>query len=257
MRSWQRAGSTRPTRCHRRTLRLDLQDHSFELDFLSLPGVITYKPGVDRSGHEINSVIRSDSTEVPELCSQHVELAGLPFRRGQECRKSTADAQELRRDSLRLHCVVDRLQLASERHLSESPEQQFRAFFVRPIVGGSRETPVASLLRTQPCFRQPAAANTLVQMLQPMEESVRSDLIGGLSAIDSPIASAALAQRAIYDLSPRVRDAARNALAVDRERSTENTYWQDFGIRGGLFPLMLRKPSSHSIFKMRFPISAG
>jgi hypothetical protein len=45
-----------------------------------------------------------------------------------------------------------------------------------------------------------------------MEESYRFDLIGGLAAIKSPQSSAALANRAIYDLSPRVRDVARTEL---------------------------------------------
>ncbi len=200
-------------------LALDLQGHSLELDFLSLPGVVTTIPGVDRRGQKIKSVIRTDLVEVPDLAALHLELAGLPFRRGEECRKSTADTQELKRDSLRLHCVIDAMQFGNEsRHMSNSAEQEFRAAFERRIVGEYRETPVASLLRNQPCFREPAAADTLVQMLQPMDESVRFELVGGLSAIDSPVASAALVQRAIYDLSPRVRDAALNEL---RRRPTQ------------------------------------
>ena len=172
-------------------LAFDLQDHSVELDLLSLPGVVRTVPSVGRSGQKINSLVLADSAEVPELASRHQELAGLPFRRGDECRKSPSDAQQLKRDAIRLHCVVDGIQLARERrHLAGSPDEEFRAVFEPRSTREPRESPLGRLLKTDPSFRRPDAAPILVQMLQPMEAPVRVELIGGLSAIDSPAASA-------------------------------------------------------------------
>jgi hypothetical protein len=194
-------------------LAFDLQTQSVELDVLSLPGVVKRLSGNDRNGRKIDSLIYSAAEELPDLSSRHGDLAGLPFRRGDDCRKSASDARLLQHNATRLHCVIDPFQSgANLRRIAESPEQDFRAAFEPQNVNELRNTRVGSLLTADPNLRQPTAVPILVQMLQPFDVSIRADLIGGLAAIDSTVASAALAERAIYDLSPQIRDAARNEL---------------------------------------------
>jgi HEAT repeat protein len=65
---------------------------------------------------------------------------------------------------------------------------------------------------------QDATVRTLAQMMQAENAPVRLQLVKNLSAVKGEMASAALAQRAVFDLSAEVREAAVQAL---RERPGE------------------------------------
>jgi hypothetical protein len=67
-------------------------------------------------------------------------------------------------------------------------------------------------------WRDDSAVRILVQMLQAEEVPVRLQMVKMLSAIKGDRAGAALAQRAVFDLSPQVREAAVKALQ-DRPRA--------------------------------------
>jgi hypothetical protein len=61
-------------------------------------------------------------------------------------------------------------------------------------------------------WEKPEATSTLVQVLQPELEVDRFGLASALKEIKGPEASVALARRAVFDLSPVVREAAAAAL---------------------------------------------
>jgi hypothetical protein len=62
-------------------------------------------------------------------------------------------------------------------------------------------------------WRSEAALPALVQMLQAEDQSHRLLLVDVIARVNGPAASAALARRALFDLSAKVREAAVKALA--------------------------------------------
>jgi len=70
-------------------------------------------------------------------------------------------------------------------------------------------------LRGRPEWLRPEAVPALLQLLMHEDRAIRLMLIELLADIQGPVAEAALAQRAVVDLAPDVRDAALRAL---RER---------------------------------------
>ncbi len=190
-------------------LTLDLQEHSVELDLLSLPDGVKATPNVAEGRRQLGRLmLLVRLKEVPDLASEHPELRGLPFRRGASCRKSPEEAKAIQGYSTALHRLTDRIALP---RLSE---QQF--FDFDPGILQSRdatwEQRLLQSLKTDATFAEPSATSTLVQMLQHQDSSIRLQLTETLAAIESPAATAALAERAIYDLSPSVRAAACNEL---------------------------------------------
>jgi hypothetical protein len=73
-----------------------------------------------------------------------------------------------------------------------------------------------------------AAVPALVQLLQVENEPVRLVLVKLLSKIDGPVASEALALRALFDLSPEVRTNAVEALADRPPQEYQKTLLEGF-----------------------------
>jgi hypothetical protein len=190
-------------------LALDLQEHSVELDLLSLPDGVKATPNVAEGRRQLERLmLLVRLKEVPDLAPEHPELRGFPFRRGAACRKTPEEAKAIQGYSIPLHQLTDRIPLPS---LSEQ-----QLFDFDPGIQQSRDAPweqrLLQSLKTDAKFVEPTATSTLVQMLQHQDSSIRLQLTETLAAIESPAATAALAERAIYDLSPSVRAAACNEL---------------------------------------------
>ena len=115
-------------------------------------------------------------------------IAGLPWRRGADCRLGKEPAENL--------------QLFSQR---------IRTFFQQDS-GDRADCLRQKLFADEESCRSPEAIPALVQMLQVENKSARLVLIEALSGIDGLEATHALAKRALYDLSPAVRQAAVKAL---------------------------------------------
>ncbi len=125
------------------------------------------------------------------LLHERLDLAGLPLRMGAECRLSKEAARDLDRFAERLracgwHAGLLRNQLLQDDH---PPGQE---------------------------WLKPKAVPTLTQMLQAEGKLVRLLLIEVLGRIPGQASSKALAQRAVFDLSPEVRAAAVRVLAGRR-----------------------------------------
>jgi hypothetical protein len=125
------------------------------------------------------------------------DLQGLPLAMGNDCRLYSDPAKDLERQSRAL-----RRQL-SECLLAEAPN----AALLRPHL----------LQAAGNQWRRDEDVPVLVQMLQAEDQPVRLLLVELLARIPGRRASAALAGRAVFDLSAEVREAAVQALA-DRPR---------------------------------------
>jgi hypothetical protein len=80
-------------------------------------------------------------------------------------------------------------------------------------LGFTPNTELVGLLQSHKKWHTEAAVPVLVQMLQVERPMVRLQLIKILDGVRGQRASTALAQRAVFDLSPEVREAAVTALA--------------------------------------------
>lgn len=146
--------------------------------------------------------------------------SGLPLRKGNECRLDEYSAKSLGKVSRELgreKSRVDRYrQLASERdrHLGHSSNMlemidKAEGEFVKQLDQADH-------------WRKEEAVPALEQILQAESVEVRLQLVKILSQVCSTNASQSLARRALYDVSPAVRDAARNALV---RRPPEHFRW--------------------------------
>lgn len=119
--------------------------------------------------------------------SGHPDLAGLPMRMGAECQLRAESAENLQTLSRQL------------RRLMGTDADRLRADLLQ---GKGRKTWLA-----------PAAVPTLEQMLQVEGTGLRLLLVELLTQIPGQEAGIALASRAVFDLSPEVRQAAVAAQA--------------------------------------------
>jgi hypothetical protein len=132
---------------------------------------------------------------------KRADLQGLPIAMGADCQLGRESAVNLQGLSSEL-----RVQLAQcLRDDAAGSRVNADALRQRLLEGGNNY------------WRQTDAVPTLVQMLQAEDRPVRLLLVELLRGIPGPAASAALAGRAVFDLSAEVREAAVGALA-DRPR---------------------------------------
>ncbi|HEV2969132.1 MAG TPA: HEAT repeat domain-containing protein [Pirellulales bacterium] len=193
----------------------DLQMNSIELDLLSLPGIVKSVPNAAAGKRGSTTVlVLAENSLIPDLASRHPELAGIPFRRGATCRKSPGEAEEIQKIASGLHRFLDRMPLVEE------SSRGYPALSIETArkLGAPFESELLTILSNDPHIHEFTATSTLVQMLQPHDQTVRLQLIASLDIIKSLEASAALADRAIYDLSSAVRKSACDALK-DRPKS--------------------------------------
>jgi hypothetical protein len=91
----------------------------------------------------------------------------------------------------------------------------------------------------------------LGQMLQTENESSRKALIELLGKAETPAAAALLARRAVFDLSPAVRELAVQTQDRGRAISIARSCWPRSAIPGRLHPSMPPRHSSPSMIKTR------
>jgi hypothetical protein len=128
------------------------------------------------------------------------DFRGLPMRMGIDCQIGEEDAKQLQALSRKLRTAV----------FNSTPRD---GVDTRPDVDQLR-----GHLRGKE-WQQAEAVATLTQMLMPEGRQVRMLLVELLANIPSPRATAAIAQRALFDLSQDVREAAVLAL---RDRPAED-----------------------------------
>jgi hypothetical protein len=137
---------------------------------------------------------------VPELLVRDDSLTGLPVRMGLDCHLSTEAAENLQVLSRKLRV-----------YLSESvPKDRIDT---PPDAAVLRQRMLTGADGARGDWQRAEAVPALVQVLQAEDKSLRLLLVELLSGMKVREASAALAQRAIFDLSYEVREAAVKALA--------------------------------------------
>jgi hypothetical protein len=174
-----------------------------ELDLDAEPGAAAQvlAQARTRRGHGRHSV--------PDLLAQRSDLSGLPMRMGLECQLGKESAEYLQVLSRKLRIYLS----ASVPHdgIDTRPDATVlrRALLEGPDAG-RRD------------WEQVEAVPTLTQLLQAEDKPLRLLLVELLSRIKGRAATQALVQRALFDLSEEVREAAVTVLA-DRPREDFRT----------------------------------
>jgi len=157
----------------------------------------------------------------PEAFLKNTELSGLPVRMGLECHlgKEAAETMQVLSRQLRTYLT----EAVPKDGIDSRPDPVALRKFMQ---AGSPKAPIAQpapgagqqgdgTVRTE--WRQPEAIPALVQLLQAENKPLRILLVELLTDIKGEAGTTALAQRALFDLSDEVREAAVTALK-DRPR---------------------------------------
>ena len=148
-----------------------------------------------------------DPPPMPKIFAEREDLTGLPFRNGPDCRLSKSAAQHLQKRSAPLRSVLPPQRPSVPEHLFETTEQHARIRAIAKLRDGSENL-----------WTTPNAVPALSQLLEAENGPMRALLVEMLARIEGPESSAALAKRAVFDLSPQVREAA---IAELRKRPPE------------------------------------
>jgi hypothetical protein len=148
------------------------------------------------------------------LVANHPDLAGLPMRMGHDCQLGKEPAENLQALSRKLRAIL----AAAIPNASVDPRPD--PDLVRAQLMREHPEPKRARVRnvSPQEWRSAEAVPALSQILQAENKPLRLLLVELLSEIKWPCATEALAQRALFDLSSEVREAAIQALA-DRPRS--------------------------------------
>jgi gluconolactonase len=145
----------------------------------------------------------------PMVMKERQDLVGLPMRMGDACHLNPSAAEHLEGSSLAL-----RGQMSAASQPAGGPAA---VADTRPDPKKLHQALNADGQRHNKWLR-PEAVPALQQLLMAENEAIRDVLVDQLARIDGPRASAALAQRALFDLNADIRKAA---LAALRERPVE------------------------------------
>ena len=140
------------------------------------------------------------SPEPLQLLQVRPDLKGLPLRAGSACRIDLPAAVTLQQLSQKLRVY---LQAAVPRDPNGN----------RPSPVVLHERMRVEMRGRRPEWLRPEAIPTLLQLLMHEDPPLRLMLVELLAEIDGPASTAALAQRAVFDLASEVREAAIEALA--------------------------------------------
>ncbi|MBY0228426.1 MAG: SMP-30/gluconolactonase/LRE family protein [Gemmataceae bacterium] len=138
------------------------------------------------------------------MIDKRADLSGLPLRRGDECKLTPTAAASLDTGSLALREM-----------LATSAGQ---ATVRRAAAGPAEAGKLSDLLGADKTkfgkWNRPEGVPALMQMLMGEADGVREVLVDQVARIEGKPATQALAQLAVFDLHPRVREAAVKALAA-------------------------------------------
>jgi hypothetical protein len=156
---------------------------------------------------------RPARTGEPFFLKHQPDLDQLPLLKGPDCHIGKDCAETLQVLSQQLRAILVAATTQDHGTARVDPDILRRMFFAEPVSG-----PVFQTGSQRAHWLTPEAIPTLLQLLQAENKGVRLVLVEALAKIPGPEASAALARRAVYDLSAEVREAALLALK-DRPRA--------------------------------------
>jgi len=179
--------------------------------------------------HEADDSLFGDKERLALLASRP-DVAGLPLQMGDDCRKTGDDLHGMARAVRSINSLFApgrRFQarlnasdpLSNERRMKLAERLQLAQSQAMRRIRNSRE------------WVKPEAVSSLVQMLQVQPASLRTELVGTLSEIDSVEAGVALAERAIFDPDENIR-----ADAVEALQTRPPSHYQDRLLEGLRYP---------------------
>jgi sugar lactone lactonase YvrE len=139
------------------------------------------------------------------MLDKRADLAGLPLRRGEECRLTPSATNHLDSGSLALRTAL--ASTAADPSRLSTTLTADKAQFNK--------------------WQKPEAVPALMQMLMAESQAVREVLVDQLTRIEGKPATEALAQLAVFDLNPRVREQA--IVALDKRPAKE---YRDILLKG-------------------------
>jgi hypothetical protein len=215
-----------PTASPRASLPIKRRDKAFADDLakqlLTTPVVSLDKDNNQAISGRVIVAARQTKDDFPHPAPQPLlersDLTGLPIRMGVDCHlgKEAAESLNVLSQKLRTH-------LSNARRQNQT-DSRINADFLRAALQEDNRVRKGE-------WEQLEAIPTLVQMLMPEDRPVRLLLVELLAKSSCRQATQALAQRALYDLSPEVREAAISAL---KERSPED--YRDQLLSGFRYP---------------------
>jgi hypothetical protein len=152
---------------------------------------------------------------IPHLIMDRPDLAGLPLREGEASRRNAEAAQQLHRASLALRARLFEATRGGERGPGGEPRPDAKK--------------LAAALKTEDRARSTEAIPALQQLLMGEDAGLRRVLVEQLARIDGRRATVALAQRALFDPHPGVRQRAITALAKRPRKDYERLLLDGFG----------------------------
>ncbi|MCA9070167.1 MAG: HEAT repeat domain-containing protein [Planctomycetaceae bacterium] len=167
----------------------------------SLVTVLRTKPPAIR-----NNPLEAKPTETVLAMLPKSAADGLPFAESSDCKLDYAAARHLETYSKYLHEQITKTDESIKRRFPTSSAAR-------------RDEMMANAIGQDRKCQSPEAVPSLMQILQVESTPIRQEVIGLLSDNHTPQTTKALANRAVFDLSPEVRQEARQAL---RERTTRD-----------------------------------
>jgi hypothetical protein len=164
---------------------------------------------------------------VKDLIAKRADLAGLPWRQGKDCRLTPAQGQVLASWSLSIRQALDASLVPQTKtsakgksmdklHPNDIHKDVDQFWWALDKKAKYNYTPSSyagnKFNNKEAPFMQPSVLPTLQQFLMAENLPLRLSFVEYLSAIPAASASAALAQRAVFDLEPEVRVSAIQAL---------------------------------------------
>jgi hypothetical protein len=182
-----------------------LAQQAQEVDLDSRPRA-TRAPGAAERGATRQQTALLTTQNVRDLIAARADLKGLPVLGEKECQTSREAALALREASSLVRGLAQTGKRGTkvEDSFSRSMHPDFELL---QTLTSSRE------------LRREAALPALTQILQTRSVWVRLRLVEMLARVNGETSTAALAQRALFDLAPEVREAAVKALR-DQPRQT-------------------------------------
>jgi hypothetical protein len=157
-----------------------------------------------RSSTQVRSTVDFDQYTLLHYFPKAIEL---PIRTAPGCQLGPKEAATLGALAPKLHAYLDVIAPKDETGKRRNPER------VREALRQERRGKRPEWLRTE-------AVPAMVQILMAEDLAIRLILVDMLSEIEGKQATVALAQRAVFDLAPEVRQTALTAL---RERPREHS----------------------------------
>ncbi len=146
-----------------------------------------------------------DAGTTVALLEKRADLAGLPWRKGDACKISPTTASHLEDGSIALRSFMT--------SVGTTAVSRIRAGTAPALPDPGSLASSLNKTGEHNHWRKPEAIPAMQQLLMAEHEAIREVLVDQLARIEGKKASEALAQRALFDLHPRVRERALKELA--------------------------------------------